>query len=210
MVLDPNNTPTVSGFDTFFNRGASIIASANLPVNILGRRGHQGITATYSNSKYAALDDLPFYLVSQLRNGNLPMPQETGSWSIAYAFDQAVRVDPCDPKRSWGLFGNAGISDGNPNPIRWAGNIGVGGSSPFRGRKLDTFGVGYYYIGVSDDVKNFAPRFVAPRDEHGVELFYNAGITPWFHITPDLQIITPTRSQTETSVNFGLRAKIDF
>jgi inactivated superfamily I helicase len=29
------------------------------------------------------------------------------------------------------------------------------------------------------------------RDERGLELFYNVGLTPWLHITPDLQVITP-------------------
>jgi porin len=125
-------------------------------------------------------------------------------------FDQAIWVDPNDPKRSWGLFGNAGISDGNPNPVRWAANIGLGGSSPIASRKYDSFGVGYYYVGLSDNLKDFAPRLLPLRNEQGVEVFYNVGFTPWFHLTPDLQVTIPTRERVDTSVNFGVRAKIDF
>jgi porin len=35
-------------------------------------------------------------------------------------------------------------------------------------------------------------------------------VTPWFHVTPDLQVITPTLELAKTSLVLGLRAKIDF
>jgi porin len=210
MVLDPNNTPTVSGFDTFFDRGVSLFGIANLPVKPLGRPGHQGVGFTYSNSRYAALDDLPFFIVQRLRGELPPLPRETGSWSAFYLFDQALWAAEDDPTRSWGVFGNLGIADGNPSPIRWAANIGVGGASPLRCRKLDTFGVGYYYVGISDSLRTFAPRLVPLGDEQGVELFYNIGLTPWCHVTPDLQVVIPTRERVDTSLVFGVRAKIDF
>ena len=81
-----------------------------------------------------------------------------GSWWITYLFDQALWVDPTDQTRSWGVFGNVGISDGKPNPIHWSAIFGIGGSSPIPSRKLDTFGVAYYYLGFSDDFKNVARR----------------------------------------------------
>jgi porin len=210
MALDPNNTPTVSGFNTFFNRGVSIVVSANLPTNFFDLPGHQGVIGTYSNSRYTALDDLPYFLVQQLRGQLQALPTKTGSWSVAYMFDQAIFVDPCDPKRSWGAFGNIGISDGNPNPIRWAANIGIGGASPIRSRELDSFGLGYYYIGVSDTMKGLAAGVLPVRDEHGLELFYNIGFTQWCHVTPDLQVISPFRDRVSTSVNFCVRMKLDF
>ena len=109
-----------------------------------------------------------------------------------------------------GVFGNFGISDGKPNPIRWSAILGIGGSSPISGRKHDTFGIGYYYLGYSDDFKDVAQVITPVRDERGLELFYNVGVTPWCHITPDLQIITPTLRHAETSLVLGLRMKIDF
>jgi porin len=48
------------------------------------------------------------------------------------------------------------------------------------------------------------------RDEHGLELFYNIGVTPWFHVTTDLQVITPILEDADTALVLGLRAKIDF
>ena len=85
-----------------------------------------------------------------------------GSWSLAYMFDQALVVSPCDPKRMWGVFGNVGIADTNPSPVRWFANLGVGGSA-LRGRPLDTFGLGYYYMGLNSSFKNLVPGVAAPR-----------------------------------------------
>jgi porin len=210
MVLDPNNTPTVSGFDTLFNRGVTILGMANLPTKFLDLPGHQGVGFTYSNSKFTDLSNLPFFLAHQLLGQFPPLPQETGSWSLFYMFDQAVWVDPADPKRSYGFFGNLGLADGDPSPVRWAANIGLGGASPLRARPLDTFGIGYYYVGVSESLRNLAPRLFSLRDEHGVEAFYNVGITPWCHLTSDLQVVTPVKVNVTASVAYTMRLKIDF
>jgi porin len=81
-------------------------------------------------------------------------------------------------------------------------------SSPIPNRKLDTFGIAYYYLGFSDSFKNLAPPFL--RDERGLELFYNVAVTPWFHVTADLQVITPLLQPVHNSLVLGLRSKIDF
>jgi len=106
------------------------------------------------------------------------------------------------------VFGNVGISDGMPNPIHWSAIFGIGGSSPIPNRNLDTFGIAYYYLGFSDSFESLAPPFL--RDEHGLELFYNVAVTPWFHVTADLQVITPLLQPVHTSLVLGLRSKIDF
>jgi len=78
------------------------------------------------------------------------------------------------------------------------------------GRKVDSFGFAYFYLGVSDSLKNLAPLLLTLRDEHGIELYYNLALTPWCRITPDLQVITPFRDRGQTSLLLGLRGTIDF
>ena len=78
------------------------------------------------------------------------------------------------------------------------------------GRQADSFGVAYFYLGVSEPLKNLVPLLLQLRDEHGVELYYNMAITPWCQITPDLQVITPFRDRAAASLICGLRAMIDF
>jgi len=207
-VLDANNTPTTSGFNSFFADGAVLLPQINIPTNFFGLPGHQGLLGSWSSKRYFNTDRTAFLNV--LQGAPVSALSKQGSWSLGYMFDQAVYVSPCDPKRMWGMFGNLGIGDTNPNPVRWFANIGVGGSSPFQGRKLDTFGVGYYYLGLNSSFKDLFPRAIPLRDEHGVEAFYNIGVTPWCHITPDVQFILPALERAQHMWFVGLRAKLDF
>jgi porin len=217
-VYDTNDVTTRSGFNDLFNNGAVIYPTVSLPTTFFGMPGHQSVWGAYSSGRYAILspESLTIFPPPGLfppPGRGLPPPPLTlirGSWWITYLFDQALWVDPADPTRNWGVFANAGISDGNPNPIKWSAIFGIGGSSPLPSRNLDTFGIAYYYLGFSDSFKNLAPAIVPLRDERGLELFYNVAMTPWCHVTTDLQVITPALERAETSLVLGLRAKIDF
>jgi len=207
-VFDTNTTPTVSGFDTFFDNGATIFVQANLPTNFFCLPGHQGMTGTYSSGTYTSLT--PSAYLDPIEGLVIVPTPRTGSWCLTYNFDQAVYVSPDDPRRKWGLFGNLGVADDNPSPIRWFASAGISGASPIAGRKADTFGVGYFYLGVSETLKNLAPVLLPLKDEQGVELYYNVAVTPWCQVTPDLQVIAPVRDKVDASLLVGLRAKIDF
>jgi porin len=223
-VYDTNNVTTRSGFDVLFDNGAVIYPTVSLPTNFFGMPGHQSVWGAYSSGRYAILS--PESLSIFPPPGLFPTPGLSpppallpppapppltfikGSWWITYLFDQALWVDPTDQTRNWGVFGNVGISDGEPNPIHWSAIFGFGGSSPIPNRKLDTFGIAYYYMGFSESFKNLASPFL--RDERGLELFYNVAVTPWFHVTADLQVITPLLQRVHNSLVIGLRSKIDF
>ena len=47
-------------------------------------------------------------------------------------------------------------------------------------------------------------------DVYGGEVYYNAEINPWFHLTLDLQVVEPTFQSRDTAIVAGLRGKIDF
>jgi porin len=208
LVLDANNTPTVSGFDTFFENGVVLVPQVIIPTKFFGLPGHQGLVGAWSSKKYSTLERSAFLNVIQGLESRSTLRTD-GVWAIGYLFDQALYVSPSDPKRVWGVFGNLGMADTNPSPFRWFGNVGVGGSA-MRGRPLDTFGIGYYYLGLNSSLKNLAPRRVPLRDEHGVEAFYNLAVTPWFRVTPDVQFILPAQDRAQHMWYFGLRGKIDF
>src|SRR5262249_5946118 len=146
-VYDTNSTPTTSGFENFFNNGVLIFGILNLPTHFFGLPGHQGLQGTYSSGKYTNLSPSPYF--DPLNGLVFQSPPKTGSWALAYNFDQALHVSPDDPKRVWGLFGNLGIADDNPNPIQWYASAGISGASLIPIRKLDTFGIGYFHLGIS-------------------------------------------------------------
>ena len=216
MVLDTNNTPMTSGFESFFNNGMTIVAKLDVPVTLADRPGHQGIWGTYSSGTYNDLQPTAYF---DPNVGPVVLfGEDTGSWSLSYSADQAFFVDPTNAKRSWGLFTNLGLADDGPSPIRWSANVGLGGSSPWATRPLDTFGIGYAYTAYSDPVQTVAPLLLPIRNDQVVELFYNYALTPWCHITPDLQVLVPTRERTlppqvqpiDTALVVGVRMKVNF
>lgn len=208
IVYDTNDTTTVAGFDTFFNNGATIYSELNLTTAFFDLPGHHGFSGTYSTGIYSDLT--PTAYLDPIA-GVVVMPRSrTGSWCLAYNCDQVLYVAPDDPERVWGVFGNFGIADDNPSPARWFGSVGLSGTGGLARRKEDSFGCAYFYLGVSESLKNLAPRLLPLRDEHGMELYYNYAVRPWCRITSDLQVITPFRERAETALLVGLRAHLDF
>jgi porin len=77
---------------------------------------------------------------------------------------------------------------------------------------------------IANDLRNTIPALPRERvgldHEQGVELFYNIAITPWLHVTPDLQFIDAGRNKAPiltaggksigTAVVAGLRVRVDF
>ncbi len=115
---------------------------------------------------------------------------------------------PGKQNQGFGLFGRFGLTDGEVNPVQDFYSIGLSGKGMIPGRDNDNFGVGYYYLAISDKL----PRIIERRtqDEQGLELYYNVAITPWLHITPDLQVIEPVSKNVDTTIVAGVRMKIDF
>ena len=216
MVLDTNNTPTTSGFSTFFDNGATLFANLTLPTKFCGLPGSQGISGTFSTGKYNDLQPTAYF---DPETGLVITPGfEHDSWSLFYSATQALWVDPCNPKHSYGVFTNIGTADDGPSPIRFAANVALYGSSPITSRPLDTFGIGYTFTRYSSPVVNFAPVLLPIGNDQAVELFYNIAVTPWLNVAPDLQVVLPAREETlppnresiDTSLVLGLRAKINF
>jgi porin len=187
---------------------STVYAELSLATMFFGLPGNHGLGGTYSSGTYSNLS--PSEYLDPIEGLVIVSPPITGSWCLAYNFDQALYVSPDDPERMWGLFGNFGLADSNPSPVRWFASLGISGASQLAGREVDTFGIAYFYLGVSEPLKDLAPVLLPLRDEHGMEMYYNVALTPWCQITPDLQVITPFRDQAETALLLGLRANIVF
>ena len=208
LIRNPTDTTTTSGLSELFAEGVTLALDGRLHTNFFGKSGHQLLGGIWTNREFNSLGQDPRILFPPL---GIPIEKKSGSWTIMYNFDQYLVVDPCDPNRGWGLFGRAAISDGNPNPLHWFLSLGVGGSSPISSRERDTFGIGWYYIGLSDEVGEIANTLLLPRDETGVEVYYKATVTDWFELTTDVQVLEPAiRRGATTAVVAGLRANIEF
>ena len=75
------------------------------------------------------------------------------------------------------------------------------------GRGDDQFGVGYFYLQTSHaktlDVLGF-------QDSQGFEAYYEIAITPWIHLTPDIQVVEPSQKRIGTDTILGVRLTMKF
>jgi porin len=206
-VYDPNSSVNKPGLKDAFADGVTIRGSVSFPVTITGHTGHQGLAASYSTKDG---NDL-----STLDGSNIPDPPpgtvgiKNSRYYFAYTFDQYLYQSKENPKEGVGLFGQFEISDGNPNKLYWMAFGGVGGTGLIPGRSLDNWGVGYYYAGLSPEMKDALAPTLTIRNEQGWEIFYNFALRPWLTLGADLQIIAPGLAD-KTAVFSGLRAVIRF
>lgn len=220
LVVDSNGRANTSGFDTAFEGNNTYVIEGHLGTDFFGMTGHQLVGATYSGKDFSSLDQSLRIIVE---NGSIK--KEDDSWAFFYNFDQYV-YEP-NKGQGVGIFGRFGASDGDANPIHYFYSVGVGGKGIVPGRALDEFGVGFYYIDVSN------PEFTGLladrdllRDEYGVEAYYNIALTPWMKLTPDIQVIRPAqkdrlqidsehllaskKKDVDTATVVGLRLQIVF
>lgn len=203
-VYDSDGDLTETGFDTVFSGGTGYNAELKFNTQMFDMPGHHLFGATYAAGPFSLLND-PRLLLPDFA-GQAEIKNET--WALYYNFDQYLSYDS-ETDTGWGAFGRVGVADKQTNPIDLFFSAGVGGQGLFDARPQDHFGIGYFYARFSDDL----PRLLQNRmrdEEHGLEVFYNAAITPWFNITADLQVISPGLRVAETATVFGLRAGVRF
>ena len=111
-----------------------------------------------------------------------------------------------DAKHGIGVFFSVGVSDGNPNPIKDAFLLGVGGKGVVPGRPEDSFGAGIARTQFSSAFVPFLRQSLnlGLDHENAFEVYYNLAITAWLSATADLQIIDPALKKQLNSSGSGL------
>jgi len=218
FVLQTNGSAETSGFNDLDANKLTFAGEGRVRTDFFGLTGHQLVGAAYSNKNFTSLDqNLRFIVVDRA------IQQKNDSWAVYYNFDQYLYEPHKGSGQGVGLFGRFGTSDGNPNPIHYFYSLGVGGKGIIPGRPIDRFGLGYYYISVSN------PTFTGPlatrsflRNEYGFEAFYDIALTPWMQLTPDIQVvrpaqkdvvtvgIPPSRQGIDTATVVGVRLQMQF
>jgi porin len=192
FVMSANGQATTSGFEDLNGNAIVVAGEGRVRTNFFGLTGHQLFGTTFSNKRFTSIDQR---LRSIIETNSLR--PEKGSWNIYYNFDQYLYEPKKGVDRGVGIFGRLGVSDGNPNFMKFFGSFGFGGKGMFESRPHDQFGWGFYYINIDnprlriDDPRlQFLPQNVEfLRDEYGFEAFYNLAITPWAFLTPDIQVV---------------------
>jgi len=215
MVYDTEGTPKESGFDTVFHGGTSAATEVVFNVRPFDLPGHQTFSALWSDKSFLSLDQdvragifVPRSRLLTLLALAADLDYDKGSWGALYNFDQYFYMEDEKTNQGVGLFGRLGISDGEANPIRAFYSFGVGGKGIIPERDEDKFGVGYFFVDYSGDL----PDFLNIAATQGVEMFYNIEVTPWMHVTPDLQVIVNPGGDADLDVAivYGIRTQVSF
>ncbi|TXT36075.1 MAG: porin [Planctomycetota bacterium] len=135
----------------------------------------------------------------------LPIPTtESDTWAFYYNAHQFVRGDDSG---GWGVFARWGISDGNPNFVKQNAALGVGGVGLFPSRKQDRWGLGTFFVDMSEED---LLKGLNVGDEFGGEVYYNIAVRPSLHITLDAQVIDSALPRVDTTWVFGVRTNYSF
>jgi len=207
-AFDPQERAT-EGLEDLYGQGVVIVPDFCLHTQFFNRPGTWNLGGSYSTADYRSVDPAAYLNIPPdvIAAGG---PLEDESWALYANGYQAFWVDANDPARNWGVFTQTGLSDGNPNPVSYVVNGGLGGRAMFAERTLDTFGIGYFYVALSNNFKTLAGPFVPLQDERGVEIFYNFAVTPWCRLTYDFQAVEPANATADTTILNGLRLQLIF
>ena len=204
MVYDPNDRTSDYWPDDLFADGVNVSMSSKYSTPIAGRTSSIALSGIYSTKDSVDLGQV--LLPAFLQEPGI----KSGSWQAGIQFAHFLYENPAKPGDGWGLFLKAGISDGNPNPFQGTISGGIGGKSFFKCRPNDTWGLGYFYYNLSDDLQDELDPLLKIDDEQGVELYYNLALTPWFILGFDLQYVNPGMGANKDAFIGGLRARIRF
>ena len=182
VILDTEESATENPFDT--SSGSTLTTEWKAKYEIGGLPGAQTFGFLYAfDNEFRSTDQDP--------RGSFPPGLITGrspntvsdSWAFYHNAHQYIQYED---GRGWGVFTRFGINERESNPIDWTAAVGISGKGLLDFRPNDTFGIGYYHLELTD-TRLFDALDI--NDENGFEVWYNAEITPWFHLTADLQII---------------------
>lgn len=206
MVYDSHNVPTTSGFDSLFDNGANILGMWRFFTYFGCQPGSHLFLGTWASGDFTSLDPTGWSFVPGI--GIVPA-QSSGAWSLLYVLEQQLWADACNGQRKVGLLSQWGLADPETSAYEWVFNVGLQAQGLLPSRDQDTMGVGYFYSGLSGDFKGLLNPPLDLDDLQGVELYYNAAITPYFHLTADIQFVEPASRANDTAVVLGLRGNID-
>lgn len=218
FIGDTNSSATQSGFNTWFHspRGTTLGGEMDVKIKPLKLPGNIRLGGAWSNKRFTNLAQDRRQLLEDITSGLQP-EKVSGSFAIYGNFDQYLYLKDEQTEQGFGCFGRLGFAPKDRNAVNWFFSLGIGGKGMVPRRSDDTFGIGYYFADISNELTK-GPILPSLKPEQGVELYYNIEITPWLRITPDLQfIVNPaaasavrSAADSDFSLVLGSRMQMSF
>ena len=207
-VLGADGQPNTSGFGKDFDNGQTFIGAYHQPTRFFNQSGSHTFSGSYGTKDYTLLGQDSRLLLDALRDFPVTFEKEEDSWSLMYNMHQYLYSEERDQTQGFGIFSRLGTADDKTSAVANFYSVGLGGKGIIEGRDNDTYGIGYFYIQLSNEFNRIIERNFG--DSQGAEIFYNVEVKPWLHITPDFQIIEPSSKHVDRTYVAGFRVKMDF
>jgi porin len=143
-------------------------------------------------------------LVGSPETEGLPMQTKSKSWFAIANFSQylwtphspqeiVARLNSGQPLRGIGIIGRVGYAPERTNTVARQANLALFARGVIEARPDDSFGAGYYYNGISHDLKQSVSLLsrdtIKIHNERGAEVFYHFAVTPAVRLIPSYQHI---------------------
>jgi porin len=138
--------------------------------------------------------------------------RDRGNWSLYLLGDQTVYAG-AEGVPTVTVFGGVGVSpQQDRNIVHYYLQAGVNVTGLLPSRPKDVLGVGATYTGFSDDFVRASRAAGTPvtSQEAIIELTYQATITPFLTLQPDLQLVVDANQSRHNAVVLGIRMVATF
>lgn len=203
MLFDPKDRTHDYWVDGLFASGVNMSLGGKWGGAIDGRSSSIGLTATYSSARGVDFRDI-------LLPPEIERSTKKGSYNIALQFSHLLVPAQSDSSKGLGLYGQAAISDGNPNAIQSFFIGGLAGHALIQGRENDSFGIGGFYYNFSNSLQSTASPLVDLNDEAGLEAWYSFAFSPNVALSLDAQLIDTSLGAADTAFVVGARLGASF
>ena len=169
--------------------------------------GYFMIFAGGSTKRYNSLDELDWLV---LPGEGLAVTKKKMPWDVAAYLEQDFwQAQGNSKRRAYVKIGGTYGND-NPNFSKWNIFTQVEAFGAIPSRPRDRMGVSGWYNGITNDVKGLTSTLgIGVRDNWGFEIYYNAEITPWLHVSPDLQFLMNSTKGDDIAIVPGARLVLD-
>lgn len=221
-VLDTHNSSDNTGFPKLGDNGVTFVGLYRFFFDVKDMPGKLTFFAGTNTGEHTTLETTVFHVPVKGPFGrrshifNVPgVDEETvrGTWSTMAYYDQVVWQADASGNRNVRFVSAGALADQSPGFSRWQYTGQVVATGLFDSRPRDKFGIGGYYVGATDHVKNLSKDSILVPDlgdYSGLEIFYSAALTPAIHLTGDIQFTDDFEVANDTAIIPGLRLSMEF
>jgi len=169
--------------------------------------GYFMVFAGYSTEEQKSNDPHDF---TEIPGQGIVNNVEKNPWNVALYLYQELWQAAGDPSRKITLLIGGTVGPEDPQVEQYNVFANVEAYGLMDSRPHDRMGVGAFWNRLSPNYKELVSPVADLQNMLGFELYYNFAVTPWAHLTADLQLVNNERGADDLAVIPGARLVIDF